>query len=46
LIDIFIDRKGKPKFSEQLISYVIKNELPIPDIIENLIKKAVAEVKK
>ena len=46
LINIFIDRKGKPKFAEQLALYVIENELPIPDIIRNLIEKVVREVEK
>ncbi|MBA7517213.1 hypothetical protein ES705_09266 [subsurface metagenome] len=46
LINIFIDRKGKPKFAEQLALYVIENELLIPDIIRNLIEKAVREVEK
>ncbi len=46
LINIFIDRKGKPKFSEQLALYIIENKLPIPDIIKNLIDKAVEEVEK
>ena len=46
LLNIFIDRKGKPKFAEQLALYVIENKLPIPDIIKNLIDKAVREVEK
>ena len=46
LLNIFIDRKGKPKFAEQLALYVIENKLSIPDIIKNLIDKAVREVEK
>jgi len=46
LLNIFIDRKGKPKFAEQLALYVIENKLSIPDIIKNLVDKAVMEVEK
>jgi len=45
LINLFIDTI-KVNFSEQLALYVINRELDIPDIIKNLIDKAVKEVGK
>ena len=45
IIHRFLD-SVKVKFAEQLALYVIENELPIPDIIRNLIEKAVKEVEK
>jgi len=45
IIHRFLD-SVKVKFAEQLALYVIENELPIPDIIRNLIEKAVREVEK
>lgn len=46
LMNIFIDRKGDIKFAEQLASYVREKSLNIPDIIKNLIDRAVSEVER
>ena len=47
IIRRFLDLDSvKVKFAEQLALYVIENKLQIPEIIKNLIEKAVREVEK
>ena len=47
IIHRFLDLDSvKVKFAEQLALYVIENKLQIPEIIKNLIEKAVREVEK
>jgi hypothetical protein len=47
IIHRFLDSDSvKVKFAEQLALYVIENKLQIPEIIKNLIEKAVREVEK
>jgi len=45
ILNKFIDRKGKVKFAENFASYVIENKLEIPDILKNLIDKAIEAVE-
>ena len=45
ILNEFIDRKGKVKFAENFTSYVIENELEVPDLLKNLIDKAIEAVE-
>ena len=44
LINIFIDRQGKPKFANQLAQVVIDNKWDVPKRIKLLLTKAKNEV--
>lgn len=44
IVNIFIDRKGKVKFAEAFTSYVVENELKVPDLLKGLIDKTVEVV--
>ena len=45
ILNEFIDRKGKIKFAENFASYVIENELKVPNKLKNLIDKAIEAVE-
>jgi len=45
LINIFIDRKGKPKFAEQLSQSIINNRWKVPKLIVKVLDKAKNEVE-
>jgi len=46
LMNIFIDKKGDIKFAEQLALYVRGKNLNIPDIIKNMMDRAVSDVER
>lgn len=45
ILNEFIDRKEKVKFAENFASYVIENKLEVPDLLKNLIDKAIEAVE-